>query len=113
LSRAEITNGSFGPVNASLEARVQGQFNAGLYSAGHPLVAHGLPTDWAYWQEADTQHLRRCDEVVVVTLDGCDQSVGVQEEIRPARQLGKSVRYVAPENAAQPHAVLPTLAQGL
>jgi nucleoside 2-deoxyribosyltransferase len=65
----------------------------------HPLVEHGLPTDWAFWQRYDRELLARCDEVVVLMLDGWQESVGVQDEIRFAHELGKPVRYVAPELA--------------
>jgi Domain of unknown function (DUF1937) len=66
---------------------------------GHPLVEYGLPTDWSFWQWQDREHLARCDEVVVLMLDGWEESVGLQEEIRIGRELGKPVRYVAPEEA--------------
>jgi hypothetical protein len=62
---------------------------------GHPLVGHGLPVDWTFWGRVDREHLARCDEVVVLMLDGWRESVGVQEEIRVAQELGKPVRYLA------------------
>jgi nucleoside 2-deoxyribosyltransferase len=65
----------------------------------HPLVEHGLPADWTFWQHYDRDLLARCDAVVVLTLDGWETSVGVREEIRIARELGKPVRYLAPELA--------------
>ena len=63
---------------------------------GHPLAAFGLPTDWHFWETLDRHQLARCDEVVVLMLDGWRESVGVQTEIRIAAELGKPVRYVAP-----------------
>ena len=62
----------------------------------HPLVAYGLPTDWAFWQRVDGDHVLFCDEVVVLMFDGWDRSVGVRDEIRLARELGKPVRFVIP-----------------
>jgi nucleoside 2-deoxyribosyltransferase len=61
---------------------------------GHPLVEHGLPTDWAFWQRCDRAFLQRCDEVVVLQLDGWVDSVGVQAELGIARELGKPIRFV-------------------
>jgi nucleoside 2-deoxyribosyltransferase len=72
----------------------------------HPLVELGLPADWTFWQRYDRDLLARCDAVVVLTLDGWETSVGVREEIRIAQELGKPVRYLAPELAR----VSPTLA---
>ena len=63
---------------------------------GHPLVAEGLPIEWPWWERFDREHLSRCDEVVVLTLDGWEASAGVQAEIRIAEESGKPVRYLAP-----------------
>ena len=62
---------------------------------GHVLSRFGLPTDWGFWRRHDCEHLRRCDEVVVLTLDGWRKSVGVLAEIELAREFGKPVRYLA------------------
>jgi hypothetical protein len=60
----------------------------------HGLVQYGLPIDWSFWEWHDKEMLARCDEVMVLMLDGWEDSVGVREEIRIARELGKHVRYV-------------------
>ena len=73
---------------------------------GHPLVSHGLPTEWTFWAKLDQQFLRRCDEVVVLTLDGWRGSKGVQHELKLASALGKPVRYIAPQDGT----ASPTLA---
>jgi hypothetical protein len=65
----------------------------------HPLVEHGLSAGWKFWERFDHQHLERCDEVVVLLLDGWRESIGVQAEIRLARELSKPVRYVVLEDA--------------
>lgn len=69
---------------------------------GHPLVDHGLPTDWSFWKRFDRDHLVRCDEVVVLMLDGWQESVGVAAEIQIAGELGKPVRYLAPDGTVPP-----------
>jgi len=66
----------------------------------HPLVEHGLPTDWTFWQQTDRELLRRCDEVIVLTLVGWRESIGVAAEIALARDLGKPVRYLAADTRA-------------
>jgi len=68
----------------------------------HPLVSHGLPTDWSFWERQDLAHLQRCDELVVLMLDGWEQSVGVQAEIQHAAELGKPVWYRAPVPSTTP-----------
>lgn len=73
---------------------------------GHPLVEYGLPPNWPFWERFDRDHLVRCDEVVVLMLDGWRESAGVAAEIRIAGELGKPVRYLAPDAPDVP----PTLA---
>ena len=73
----------------------------------HPLVEHGLPTQWGFWERFGREHLERCDEVVVLMLDGWRESVGVQAEVRIAVELGKPVWYTARGVAASS----PTLAR--
>jgi len=70
----------------------------------HPLVAYGLPPDCAFWQRVDVDHVRRCNEVVVLMLHGWDRSAGVREVVRAARALGTPVRYIAAGAAVEPRA---------
>ncbi len=69
---------------------------------GHPLAAHGLPTAWSYWQQFDRDHIVRCDELLVLMLDGWNQSVGVTAEIEIAAELGKPIGYLAPGSLELP-----------
>jgi hypothetical protein len=57
---------------------------------GHPLVAHGLPTEWSYWEAFDRDHIRRCDQLAVLTIDGWQDSISVTAEM----ELGKVVSFV-------------------
>ena len=80
---------------------------AGLISAGHvvvapivqghPLVHLGVPGDWSFWAPLAREYIARCDEVVVLQLDGWRESEGVQAEMALARKLGKRVDYLEPE----------------
>ena len=63
---------------------------------GHPLAQHGVPTDWAYWKRQLSVYLGRCDELVVLTIDGWRESIGVSAEILIAQTLSLPVRYLAP-----------------
>jgi Domain of unknown function (DUF1937) len=64
---------------------------------GHPLVRFGLPTDWSFWQRFDQEYLRRCDDVLVLQIDGWQESEGVQAEVELARGLGKRITYLDQE----------------
>lgn len=63
----------------------------------HPIAAHGLPGDWAFWEPFDCRLLQASDELMVLTLDGWQESRGVQAEIDLAIELGMPIRYVKPE----------------
>ena len=61
---------------------------------GHPLVRYGVPSDWAFWRPLAREYLARCDELVVLQLDGWRESEGVQQELALAAALGKRVDYL-------------------
>lgn len=61
---------------------------------GYPLTRYGVPGDWDFWAEYDEAMLRRCDELIVLMLDGWDESKGVQREIEIARKIGIPVKYI-------------------
>jgi hypothetical protein len=62
---------------------------------GHAICAYGVPGDWRFWQRHDRPFLEACDEVVVLMLDGWQDSLGVQAEIALAREMGKPVSFMA------------------
>jgi hypothetical protein len=74
---------------------------------GHPLTRHSVPGDWTFWEPHARWHLERCDEVVVLMLDGWNESAGVLSEIAIAGELGKVVWYRYPVRTTTP-----TLAHG-
>jgi hypothetical protein len=80
---------------AAAELIRQGRIIFSPIAHSHPLCRYGLPGDWEFWQRNATCHLALCDEVVVLKLDGWQQSVGVQAEIAMARALGKPVSFLA------------------
>ena len=59
----------------------------------HPLTRYGLPTTWDYWRTLDEAMLSRCHELMVLTLDGWEDSEGVMAEVRLAKNLGVPVRF--------------------
>ena len=78
---------------------------------GHPLTALGVPGGWEFWRGLNKRYLERCDELVVLTLDGWQQSVGVQAEIAWARGLRIPTSYRSPPEVAKSPATSPTLAR--
>lgn len=62
----------------------------------HPFTEQGLPTDWSYWNRYDRDYLTHCDLMLVLQLDGWEESEGVQAEITIAERLGTPVWYHNP-----------------
>lgn len=62
---------------------------------GHPVAeVCDLPTEWDYWMHSCLHHIGHCSQVVVLELDGWDDSVGVCTEIETARVHGVPVNYL-------------------
>lgn len=61
----------------------------------HPIAMHcDLPKDWLFWGKQDRTMIALCDRVVVLTIDGWQESTGVQAEIEYAKSIGKPVTYM-------------------
>jgi hypothetical protein len=60
---------------------------------GHALVPFGIPSDWSFWQPLARKYLVRCEELLVLQLEGWRESEGVQAEIALAAELGKRTSY--------------------
>lgn len=61
----------------------------------HPLaVAHDLGLDFKAWEHIDHAMIRACERVIVLKLEGWEESHGVQAEIQYARRKGKTVAYM-------------------
>jgi Domain of unknown function (DUF1937) len=54
---------------------------------GHSLVRYGVPGNWSFWGPLARQYLARCDELIVLPLDGWRESEGVQAELALASEL--------------------------
>ena len=60
-------------------------------------LAGSLPGDWEFWRPFGVAWLAACSSVIVLRLEGWNESIGVQEEIRLSIEAGKPVTYVDPE----------------
>ena len=68
----------------------------------HPLLlTGGLPHGWSYWEEYDRAVLSTCLALVVLQLEGWDQSEGVRGEVSIAGQLGMACYFASPERLTE------------
>ena len=64
----------------------------------HPLaILHTIPTDFDYWQEYDRAMIRGATDLMVLTIEGWEKSVGVAGEMKYAKELGKLISTVCPD----------------
>lgn len=63
----------------------------------HFLLEHSdLPGDWNYWKDYAEVLLSKCDKMIVVTMSGWDESVGVTAEIELCKRFNIPVEYIDP-----------------
>lgn len=62
----------------------------------HPNLPYleGVKTDAATWQEFNTGFLCHCSAMYVLMLDGWEHSLGLQQEIKLAKELYIPITYV-------------------
>lgn len=64
----------------------------------HPIALAGdLPLGWEYWRAYDEAILRACGGLLILKLDGWEQSKGIRGEMEIADALGLPKRFVIPE----------------
>lgn len=76
----------------------RGEYVYSPIGATHPMSVNCLlPLTWDYWEQYDRWFIERCDYLVVLMIDGWQQSKGVTAELKIARELGKPIGYVTME----------------
>ena len=79
---------------AAAELIRQGKTVFSPVAYSHAICQLGLPLDWAFWERHDLAFLKMCEEVVVLTIDGWQASVGVRAEIEAARSMEKPISFL-------------------
>lgn len=57
-------------------------------------VKNDLPTSWDYWQEHCKSFVSVSSKLYVITVDGWEESTGVQAEIELAKELNIPIKYI-------------------
>ncbi len=61
----------------------------------HPIAVRcELPRGFDYWEKYDREILGRCTKLVVVKMDGWQDSKGIAGEIAIATELGLPIHYI-------------------
>ena len=76
----------------------QGHIVFSPISHTHPIAeACNLPLGWEYWQQFDRAYLAASRLMVILTLDGWEESVGIAGERKICEDLGVPVEFMEPE----------------
>jgi len=76
----------------------EGRFIYSPISHSHPIALYGLPKGWDFWQKYDIAFLHLCKKMIIVMLDGWEESVGIKNEIEIMQQMNKPIEYLRPED---------------
>ena len=79
---------------AAVDLLKQGIYVFAPIAYNAPWERYELPGNWEFWQHFDKAFVSRMDAVVVLKIDGWDESVGVTAEIEFAKSLGIPVKYI-------------------
>ena len=60
----------------------------------YPIARCGRDWHWETWAEFDRRMIDACDLVLVLRLDGWQESKGIAAEVEYARRTGKPVRWL-------------------
>ncbi len=67
----------------------------------HPIAeAGGLPKGWDFWESFDKYFLNAASHLWILKLDGWVTSTGIENEIRLALEMEKSIASVDPSSLA-------------
>jgi hypothetical protein len=61
-----------------------------------------LPGGYTYWQHRDRKLIERCDGVIVVKMEGWEESTGVNDELAYAGELGLPVHTLELDSIITP-----------
>lgn len=56
----------------------------------------GMPRDWKFWKRLDETIIKACKKLVVVQLEGWNESTGVNAEIKIAKDNNIEIEYLDP-----------------
>jgi len=82
---------------AAADMVAEGQMAISPIAYGHTLLGYReMPGDWTFWESFCISLLAKCDRMIVLQMDGWQESRGVQAEIRYAEANGIPVDYIEP-----------------
>lgn len=84
--------------SAAVSLLRQGVFTFAPIAYNEPWEKHNLPGDWTFWCDFDKAFIARCDGgIIVLMLDGWENSVGVSAEVEYAKSLNLPIYYATKE----------------
>ena len=77
------------------ELMTKGEIVFSPVSYGHTIAKLGdMPTDWTYWEKTCRAYLNSSHTIKVLMLSGWEESTGVTEELKIAKELGINIEFI-------------------
>lgn len=98
---------------ATAQLMVQGMHIFSPIAHTHPVqrADEALSYGYTHWKLWDEEMMGFCESIIVLKIEGWEQSVGVLAEIKYMREAGKPVAYLDPHDvgmsAQLPHVIVP------
>lgn len=64
----------------------------------HVSCNYNMPTNYSFWQDMCESFLSRCSKLMVVKLPGWTTSIGLQSEIKFAKENNIAIEYINPNS---------------
>lgn len=71
------------------------------YNVIEPIVSShikDLDAGYAFWKSRDRALIKHCDGIIVTKMKGWKKSIGVQDELAYAKELGLEIHYLEPKS---------------
>ena len=62
-----------------------------------------LPTEYEFWEKSCRHSIDICDSLVVLKMQGWEDSIGITDEIKYAKEVGKEITYLECEDYCDPY----------
>jgi hypothetical protein len=73
----------------------QGHIAISPITYGHVLLDYkNMPTDFEFWNNFCIGLLKKSDYLYVLKIDGCNESIGLKEEIKFAKENNIKIKYI-------------------
>ena len=96
----KVMKSRFNAANKAAAHLIKNGFNClSPISHSHPISQHlNNSDDSAFWTAVDEYWQRQCDQLIILTIPGWRESLGLKKEIKLAMEIGQKVFFMDPDS---------------